>query len=169
MKNNMEHDVHYSDEEMLDDVPEILVVVENDEDSRGLVVSGLRDVCRVIEADNGNDGLKMAFEQTPDLIATDIMMPGMSGIELCRELKTNMMTAHIPVIILTAQAAVESQVEGLKAGADFYVTKPFLATTITKSPQRQLHLPVDDNYSIRSFGVFFMCCLWGRSPLSSSP
>jgi len=119
----MEHDVNYPDEKMLADVPEILVV-ENDEDSRGRVVSGLRDDYRVIEADNGKDGLNMAFEQSPDLIMTDIMIPYMSGIELCRELKTNIMTAHIPVIILTAQTAVESQIEGLEAGADFYVTKP---------------------------------------------
>jgi len=124
MKNNMERDVYYPDEEMLDDVPKILVV-GNDEDSRGLVVSGLKNDYRVIEVDNGNDGLNMALEQPPDLIVTNIMMPSMSGIELCRELKTNIMTAHIPVIILTAQAAVESQIEGLEAGADFYVTKPF--------------------------------------------
>jgi len=124
MENNMEHDVSSPDEKMLEDVPEILVV-ENDENSRGRVVSGLKDIYRITEADNGNDGLNMALEQTPDLIVTDIMMPGMSGIELCRELKTNMMTAHIPVIILTSQTAVESQLEGLGAGADFYVTKPF--------------------------------------------
>ncbi|OCX51813.1 hypothetical protein BEL04_17530 [Mucilaginibacter sp. PPCGB 2223] len=79
----------------------------------------------VLEAANGAEGLALAGKQTPDLIISDMMMPEMDGLELCRRLKTGPMTSHIPVILLTARTPVEYQVEGLTNGADDYLTKPF--------------------------------------------
>lgn len=107
------------------DVP-LILVVEDDLDLRLVVAFELSEHFEVIEAGNGKDGLDLALEAIPDLVVTDVMMPVMDGLELCRELKTRVATSHIPVIMLTAKSAVENQVEGLQTGADDYVTKPFL-------------------------------------------
>lgn len=114
----------FPDAENPDEVPMILVV-EDDADYRWLIVSGLKDEYQVLEADNGKEGLEKALEHIPDLVITDLMMPIMDGVELCRQLKTRMETSHIPVVMLTAKTSVESQIEGLEVGADDYVTKPF--------------------------------------------
>ena len=80
---------------------------------------------RVDVALNGEEALKMIQENCPDLVISDVMMPGMDGNELCRKIKSNKQTSHIPVILLTARQEVESKVKGLETGADDYVTKPF--------------------------------------------
>jgi len=107
-----------------DDLP-VILVAEDDEDSRWLIVSELEGSYRVIEADNGKKALSMTLEQIPDLVVTDIMMPVMDGVELCRRVKEHPFTAHIPVVMLTAKSSVESQIEGFETGADAYITKPF--------------------------------------------
>ena len=107
-----------------DETP-VILVVEDDADYRWLIVSDLEDDYQVVEAENGKAGLEKALETIPDLVVTDLMMPAMDGIELCRRLKTGVETAHIPVVMLTAKTSAESQIEGLKTGADDYVTKPF--------------------------------------------
>ncbi len=107
-----------------DDLP-VILVAEDDEDSRWLIVSELEGSYRVIEADNGKEALSMTLEQIPDLLVTDIMMPVMDGTELCRRVKEHPFTAHIPVVMLTAKSSVESQIEGFETGADAYITKPF--------------------------------------------
>jgi len=107
-----------------DDLP-LILVVEDDDDYRWLIASNLKEEYLVMEAANGREGLATAMETIPDLIVTDLMMPVMGGVELCRSLKTAVETAHIPVIMLTAKTSVESQIEGLETGADDYVTKPF--------------------------------------------
>ena len=112
------------DEETPEELPEILVA-EDDDDSRWLLVDALKNSYRVIETDNGRDGLAQALEHIPDLVVTDLMMPVMDGIELCRRIKEHPFTAHIPVIMLTAKTSVESQIEGFETGADAYITKPF--------------------------------------------
>jgi len=108
-----------------EDTLSVILVVEDDEDIRGFIVEGLESAYQVQTAVNGEVGLQLAKELVPDLIITDLMMPVMDGVALCRELKTSMETSHIPVVMLTAKASLEHQVEGLKTGADDYITKPF--------------------------------------------
>ncbi len=107
------------------DEPPLILVVEDDDDYRWLIASKLKEDYLVTEAANGSEGLEKAMETIPDLIVTDVMMPVMDGVELCRHLKKEMETAHIPVVMLTARTSEESQIEGLETGADDYVTKPF--------------------------------------------
>ena len=89
------------------------------------------DSYRIVESQNGEDGLKKATANSPDLIITDLMMPKMDGIELCKHLKTQLETSHIPVIMLTARAGLDSKIEGLDTGADDYIVKPFEARELT--------------------------------------
>lgn len=106
------------------DRPQVLIVEDNDELRKYMTLElGLR--FSVLEASNGKEGLELALERSPDLIISDILMPEMSGIELCREIKSNLKTSHIPFIMLTAKATVDDQVAGLATGADVYLTKPF--------------------------------------------
>ncbi len=108
----------------LSDEPRALIVEDNS-DLRSLVRNQLSPAYRVIEAENGMAGLRKAEEYLPDIIISDIMMPEMDGYSLCRTLKTNEKTNHIPVILLTAKATTENKLEGLELGADDYLMKPF--------------------------------------------
>jgi two-component system phosphate regulon response regulator PhoB len=86
---------------------------------------GEREGYEVIVAHDGREGLRKAQTLLPDLVILDLMLPGLDGIEVCRELKANTATAAIPVLMLTAKAEETDQVEGFAVGADDYVTKPF--------------------------------------------
>jgi len=103
----------------------IILIAEDDEDVREVLLEELEDEYRMLEAENGRKALELARETPPDLVVTDIMMPEMDGLELCRLLKTGELTSHIPVIMLTSRGSVENQLEGLETGADDYVSKPF--------------------------------------------
>ena len=103
----------------------IILVVEDNTDLREMVKEHLQDKYFVIEAENGVKGFEAAEEKIPDLIISDIMMPEMDGYQLCKKIKTNEKTNHIPVILLTAKAATEDKLEGLETGADDYLIKPF--------------------------------------------
>ncbi|OQP53578.1 hypothetical protein A4R26_06265 [Niastella populi] len=103
----------------------LLLVVEDNADLQAFLKSQLTTLYRVETADNGEEGLAKALELQPDLVLSDIMMPKMDGIQLLDKLKNNLVTSHIPVILLTAKSAIESQIEGLDYGADYYITKPF--------------------------------------------
>ncbi len=105
-------------------LPNILLVEDN-ADMRQFIKERLLLNYRVTEAENGEKGLKMALKNPPDLIVTDLMMPRMDGIEFCKLIKTDLLTSHIPVIMLTAKAGRENKIEGLETGADDYLTKPF--------------------------------------------
>lgn len=102
-----------------------ILIVEDNEELRNLLVRLFSRVYAVYEAQDGAEGLERTKEIQPDIVLSDIMMPRMSGIEMCRKIKSNFDTSHIPVILLTAQTAEEYTMQGLKMGADDYVTKPF--------------------------------------------
>jgi len=103
----------------------VLLLVEDNEDFRFYLKDNLKTEYRVVEAGNGVEGWKIALENLPDLIVSDIMMPEMSGIELCRKIKSDSRLSHTPVILLTARSAEEQKIEGFEIGADDYLTKPF--------------------------------------------
>jgi len=102
-----------------------ILVVEDNREVRSLVLNIFSESYNILEAENGKEALSIASEHVPDLIISDIMMPEMDGIELCRTVKTNIHTSHIPIILLTARTAVTFKYEGLETGADDYIVKPF--------------------------------------------
>ncbi|MCK5701700.1 MAG: response regulator [Cyclobacteriaceae bacterium] len=102
-----------------------VLIVEDNLEIRKLVVDLFKDNYNILQAIDGDEGLKIAIKEIPDLIISDVMMPGTDGIELCRKVKTNINTSHIPVILLTARTAVTFKYEGLETGADDYIIKPF--------------------------------------------
>lgn len=102
-----------------------LLIVEDDERLRKMLVEIFEPIFQVYEADNGESGLEMARAEAPDLVLSDVMMPGMPGGELCRQIKHDFDTCHIPVVLLTALGGVDHRIEGFHCGADDYVSKPF--------------------------------------------
>jgi signal transduction histidine kinase/DNA-binding response OmpR family regulator len=104
---------------------DIILVVEDNADVRDYIRGALVPQYIVKEAADGKDGIKKAGEIVPDLVISDIMMPGIDGYELCRRLKQDVHTSHIPIIILTAKASEESILTGLATRADDYIIKPF--------------------------------------------
>jgi signal transduction histidine kinase/DNA-binding response OmpR family regulator len=102
-----------------------ILVVEDNHDLRSMIKDMLHEEYQVSEAVDGMDGLEKAETSIPDLIISDVMMPRMNGYDMCKELKTNNKTNHIPIILLTAKASRENKIEGLETGADDYLIKPF--------------------------------------------
>ncbi len=102
-----------------------LLLVEDNPDMSYFIKEHLQELYHVQEAKNGKLGLEAAKQNPPDLIITDVMMPEMDGVELCKAVKSNLDTSHVPVIMLTAKAGIENKIEGLEMGADDYLTKPF--------------------------------------------
>lgn len=106
---------------------QILLIVEDHEEMRAFIREIFEKSFQVIEADKGENGLEMALTYLPDVVITDWMMPGMSGVGLCKEIRKNSKTSHIPVVILTSKSSQESQIEGMQSGADDFISKPFHA------------------------------------------
>jgi signal transduction histidine kinase/ligand-binding sensor domain-containing protein/DNA-binding response OmpR family regulator len=102
-----------------------LLVVEDDGDVREFIFNQLNERLNVIQAKDGIEGLEKAMQEEPQIIVCDVTMPGMDGFEVTRRLKDNFLTSHIPVILLTAHSSDEHQLEGIQAGADAYIIKPF--------------------------------------------
>ncbi len=102
-----------------------MLAVEDDEQLLKILVELFEGQYNVITATNGREGVDMAREYLPQIIVSDVMMPEVSGIELCRELKGDLLTSHIPIVLLTARGATEHAVEGMNCGADDYIIKPF--------------------------------------------
>ena len=108
----------------------ILLIVEDNADIREYVSASFQENYKVLTACNGKEGLELALQYTPNIIVSDIMMPEMDGIELCRAIKDDMRTSHIPVILLTAKDSLHDKEEGYESGADSYLTKPFSASLL---------------------------------------
>lgn len=113
--------------ETTDDNRPIVLVVEDNADIREYIRSSLANRYNVVTAADGQEGLDAAQQQIPDLIVSDIMMPVMDGVTLCRLVKEDVQTSHIPVILLTAKDSTRDKEEGYAAGADSYLSKPFSA------------------------------------------
>jgi signal transduction histidine kinase/ligand-binding sensor domain-containing protein/DNA-binding response OmpR family regulator len=121
-----------------------VLIVEDDEEIRSFLREYFESDYKIFEASNGDEGLNLANSSHPDLIISDVMMPGLSGIELCRALKNNIRTSHIPVILLTAKASLTDHKEGIEIGAEAYITKPFspeiLSSTVKNLLQSRAQL-----------------------------
>ncbi len=102
-----------------------ILVVEDSEDLRFYLKDNLKGLYRIEEAANGKEGWEKTKLLNPDLVVSDIMMPLMDGVELAKKIKSETLTAHIPVILLTAMGSEEKQLAGFKAGVSDYITKPF--------------------------------------------
>ncbi len=128
-KKSIAHESEVTDSSGLSKVPvrQRILIVEDNAELRKFIHELLGDQFFVEEAENGLMGWDIAVKGIPDLIISDVMMPEMTGIELCRKIKTDIRTSHIPVILLTARTAITFRYEGLETGADDYITKPFSA------------------------------------------
>ena len=102
-----------------------VLIVDDNADIRAYLRTILQDKYHLLEAEDGKHGLEVAREQVPDLIVSDVMMPVMNGLEFCQQVKNDVISSHIPVILLTARALDEHHIEGYESGADSYITKPF--------------------------------------------
>ncbi|MBN2596839.1 two-component regulator propeller domain-containing protein [Labilibaculum sp.] len=122
---NPESNLGYENTGKQDKSKPLVLIVEDNFDLRTFLMQTLKEDYRILGAENGNIGFKMAKKHSPDLVISDVMMPVLSGIELCKCMKKEIQTSHIPIILLTAKNMVENWVEGLETGADDYISKPF--------------------------------------------
>jgi len=102
-----------------------ILIIEDNADLRQFLTRKLNSEYDILEADNGQSALQQAFDNIPDLIICDVVIPGKDGLAITRTIKTDFRTSHIPVILLTAKTSIEQQIEGMKNWADAYVAKPF--------------------------------------------
>jgi len=117
-----------------------LLIVEDNSDVVAYLKACYQNNFSIIIAKEGLEGYQMALEYIPDIIISDVMMPGMDGFELCKKLKDDFRTSHIPIILLTAKADIPSRIEGLEQGADAYVVKPFNQQELLVRMQKLLEL-----------------------------
>lgn len=119
----------------------LLLIVDDNEDFRDFIKSLFIQSYRIITASDGEEASQVILDQLPDIILCDVMMPKMDGYELCRIVKRDIRTSHIPIILLTAKSSEENQYSGIEAGADDYISKPFnidmLTLKISKIIERQ--------------------------------
>ena len=115
-----------------------ILIVEDNNEIRHYLSSGLAELFNTLEAGNGEEALEKLKENEVDIIVTDVMMPVMDGIKLCKNVKQNIRTCHIPVIILSAKSETKDQMEGLQMGADDYIPKPFSLAILTTKIQNMM-------------------------------
>lgn len=126
-----------------------LLVIEDNRDIAAYIGSLFADRYAVSYASNGKEGMEKALDLVPDLIITDLMMPGMDGLEVCRQVRGNEIINHIPIIVVTAKITEEERIKGLEAGADAYISKPFNADELRTRVEKLLdrHLRLRDKFS----------------------
>ena len=117
---------------------ETILIVEDNKDMRSYIRTLLVGDYRLFEAGDGQEALEIVQKHTVDLIVSDLMMPVMDGIKLCKNVKQNIRTCHIPVIILSAKSETKDQMEGLQMGADDYIPKPFSLAILTTKIQNMM-------------------------------
>lgn len=124
---NPEEEIRKEETVLIADNPNLptLLLVEDNKELQVTLKEHLSVAYNIHIADNGQIGLKMCMSIFPDIIISDVMMPEMDGIEMCRRIKNNLSVAYIPIVLLTAKNNVESQIEGYESGADLYIPKPF--------------------------------------------
>lgn len=120
-----------SEKEKADNKRPTILIVDDNSDFRKFMNDCLKEHYEICEAADGAGAWEMIPDLQPDVIVSDVMMPEMDGNELCRMVKTDIRTSHIPVILLTARAAKEHELKGLENGADDYITKPFNLSILT--------------------------------------
>lgn len=126
---------------------EVVLVIDDNQDVRDYVKMLLQDKYTVIEAVNGQEGIRQAMKYVPDVVVCDVMMPVMDGIECCKRLKSELQTSHIPVLMLTAYAMDEQRIQGYDSGADSYLTKPFNAKLLLA----RIRNLIDNRKRLKSF------------------
>ena len=110
-----------------------MLIVEDNDELREMLKTVFDPLYQIFTASDGEEGLALTLEHEPSIVLSDVMMPKMSGSEMCSKIKNNFSVCHIPVVLLTAQTAIEYNIEGLRLGADDYITKPFnIKTLITR-------------------------------------
>lgn len=124
-------EIEYNTADFIDNKP-IILVIDDNEDIRALLNQILGNEYNVMTASDGKEGLRLAVRYTPDLVVCDVMMPVMDGLECCRNLKQEVSTSHIPVLMLTACGMDEQRATAYDSGADGYVSKPF-STSVLRS------------------------------------
>ncbi|WP_298531662.1 hybrid sensor histidine kinase/response regulator transcription factor [uncultured Algibacter sp.] len=102
-----------------------LLIVEDNVELRNYLKTELKQIYKVIVANNGKEGLQMAQEHLPNIILTDVIMPEMNGLAFCQNIKKDLRTSHIPLLMLTAKARIDDRIESIQFGADAYMVKPF--------------------------------------------
>ncbi|MFY0598116.1 MAG: response regulator [Cyclobacteriaceae bacterium] len=122
----------------LDPESTVILIVEDHEDIRNYLLEELGDQYEMLEAEDGRSGLNKALAIIPDVIISDVMMPQINGIQMANQLKNNELTAHIPILFLSARGATQHKLEGLAAGASDYISKPFNTQEIKLKVQNLL-------------------------------
>jgi len=110
-----------------------ILIVEDNEEIRSFIKNSLDELYKVSEASDGSAGMLIALEESPDLIISDVMMPGLNGVDFCRMIKDDINTSHIPFIMLTAKTNLQAEIEGIDSGADLYLPKPISISLLTLS------------------------------------
>jgi two-component system, sensor histidine kinase ChiS len=152
---------------LLSDHHELLLIVEDNDDVRSFIREQLESDFKILEAVNGREGIIMSQGTIPDLIITDLMMPEMDGYEFCEKIRNDEKTSHIPIIMLTAKAGLDPKIEGLEAGIDAWLTKPFhvkeLQTSVKALIQQRKNLKKQF-----STATYFKPSVIAKSPIDQS-
>ena len=134
---------------------ETILVVDDNADMRFSLSATLHSRYQTLEASNGFSALELAMQSIPDLIITDLMIPGMNGLQLCQQIKMHEYTNHIPVVILSDKADLEARIEGIHHGADEYFCKPFSAEEMQARIFNLIHTrkKLKEKFSTSSFST----------------